>query len=388
MRRSATTPEGVKERLIETNIPRGEPGGNIASRKLRILIADDSAVMRSLLRMTLEPHPRIEIAAAVADGDEAVAAFDRIHPDLVLLDIDMPRMDGLEALSALRRRDARVPVIMCSTLTRRGARITIEALARGATDYVSKPSAQQNIREGVATLSRDLLPRILAFCAAPPPVSDSAPATLASPHAHAASCVLPPRLIVLGVSTGGPAALDALLPHLPASFPLPILIVQHMPQLFTGLLAERLDSLCSVRVREAAAGVRPERGVVYVARGDWHLELGRDFRLGLNQNPPEHFCRPSVDVLFRSAALACAGRLLAVVLTGMGSDGLAGCQAVRAAGGAVYVQDAATSLIWGMPGAVANAGLADKILPLSEMAGAMIRFAAGSRTAPTEALAV
>lgn len=357
----------------------------MASRKIRILIADDSAVMRSLLRMTLDPLPEIEIVAAAADGEEAVEVFDHVHPDLVLLDIDMPRMNGLEALSALRRRDARVPVIMCSTLTRRGARITIEALARGATDYVPKPSAQQNIREGVATLTRDLLPRILAFCAAAP---ESSPARAGTPPAGPPCSVLAPRVIVVGVSTGGPVALEALLPHLPVSFPLPIVIVQHMPRLFTGLLAERLNSLCPMRVREAAAGIRPERGVVYLARGDWHLELGRDFRLSLNQNPPEHFCRPSVDVLFRSAALACSGRLLAVVLTGMGSDGLDGCRAVRAAGGAVYVQDAATSLIWGMPGAVANAGLADKILPLAQMAGEMVRFAAGSRSSQSEALAV
>ncbi|MGA7886916.1 MAG: chemotaxis response regulator protein-glutamate methylesterase [Acidobacteriaceae bacterium] len=356
--------------------------------KIRILVADDSSVMRSLLRMVLDPHPELEIVAAAADGEEAVTAFDRLHPDLVLLDIDMPRMNGLEALSALRRRDFRVPIIMCSTLTWRGARVTLEALARGATDYVPKPTAQQNVREGVATLSSELLPRILALCAAQPVVSESVPPVPAASATHAAFSALAPRLVVIGVSTGGPAALEALLPQLPATFPLPILIVQHMPRLFTGLLADRLDSLCSVRVREAVAGIHPEPGIVHLARGDWHLELGRDFRLRLNQNAPEHFCRPSVDVLFRSAALACSGRLLAIVLTGMGSDGLAGCRAVRAAGGAVFVQNAATSLIWGMPGAVANAGLADRILPLSAIAGEMQHFARGVRPSQREAVAV
>jgi two-component system, chemotaxis family, protein-glutamate methylesterase/glutaminase len=357
-------------------------------RTIRILLADDSSIMRSLLRMVLDPHPELEVVATAADGEEAVAAFDRLHPDLVLLDIDMPRMNGLEALSALRRRDLRVPVIMCSTLTWRGARITLEALARGATDYVPKPSTQQNVREGVVTLTRDLIPKILAFCA-PEPVAPASPLPVVpAPPIPAAASALPPRLVVIGVSTGGPAALQALLPQLPASFPLPILIVQHMPRLFTGLLANHLDSLCSLRVREAVADVRPEPGAIHLARGDWHLELCRDFRLCLNQNPPEHFCRPSVDVLFRSAALACSGRLLAIVLTGMGTDGLAGCRAVRAAGGAVVVQDAATSLIWGMPGAVANAGLADKILPLSAIPGEMLRFAHAPHSLQAEALAV
>lgn len=357
-------------------------------RKIRILLADDSSVMRSLLRMVLDPHPELEIVAAATDGVEAVAAFDRLHPDLVLLDIDMPRMNGLEALSALRRRDLRVPVIMCSTLTGRGARVTLEALARGATDYVPKPSAQQNVREGVATLTRDLVPKILALCAAEPTPLESAPPIPPAALAQPASCTLAPRLVVIGVSTGGPAALEALLPQLPATFPLPVLIVQHMPRLFTGLLADRLDSICALRVREATAGIHPEPGIVHLARGDWHLELARDFRLRLNQNAPEHFCRPSVDVLFRSAALACSGRLLAIVLTGMGSDGLAGCRAVRDAGGAIFVQDAASSLIWGMPGAVANAGLADRILPLSAIAGEMLRFARAPRLSQHEAVAV
>jgi len=360
----------------------------MTSRKIRILLADDSAVMRSLLRMSLETHPQIEIVAAAADGEEAVEAFARDHPDFVLLDVDMPRMDGLDALSAMRRLNPDVPVVMCSTLTRRGARVTLEALTRGATDYVSKPSGQPNIRDCVAALSRDLLPKILALCPLETATPEAVPARPTVPPSRPPSSISAPGAVVIGVSTGGPAALDVLLPDLPASFPLPILIVQHMPRVFTGMLAARLDSLCAVRVQEAVAGVRPEPGVVHLARGDWHLEIGQDFRLSMNQNPPEHFCRPSVDILFRSAALACSGHLLAVVLTGMGSDGLAGCRAVRAAGGSIVVQDAATSLIWGMPGAVAGAGLADKILPLSAIAGEMLRFAGAPRSFSSEAVAV
>jgi two-component system chemotaxis response regulator CheB len=354
------------------------------SRRIRVLIADDSAVMRSLLRMVLEPQRCLEIVAAATNGQEALAAFERLRPDLVLLDIEMPGMNGLEALSGIRRLDRRVPVLMCSTLTWRGARITLEALARGATDYVTKPSAQAGLRQGVETLTRDLIPKILALFP-----RDAQPHAAPEPRRAIPSIPLPPpihapKVVVIGVSTGGPAALEVLLPKLPATFPLPILIVQHMPRLFTGLLADRLNSLCALRVREAAPDVRPEPGVVDIARGDWHLELTRDFRLRLNQSELENFCRPSVDVLFRSASVACSGRVLGVILTGMGSDGLAGCRAIRAAGGSVLAQDVATSVIWGMPGAVAQAGLASKILPLDAIPAEILRLLSSTAAQPPQ----
>jgi two-component system chemotaxis response regulator CheB len=343
-----------------------------ARRKVRVLHIDDSAVMRSLLRMVLEPQPSIEIAATASSGQEGLAIFERIHPDLVLLDIEMPGMNGLEVLSSIRRQNRRVPVIMCSTLTSRGARITIEALARGATDYVTKPGAQNGVRQGVETLSHELLPKIFALFP-----SDSHPAppvpephlTLAPPSSY------PPRIVVIGVSTGGPAALELLLPKIPATFPLPILIVQHMPRLFTGLLAERLDSLCPLHVREASPDAHAQAGVIDIARGDFHLEIAREFTLRLNQNPPENFCRPSVDVLFRSAAAICAGRVLGVILTGMGSDGVAGSRAIRSAGGVILAQDAPTSVVWGMPGSVVHAGLANKVLPLDAIPAEILRLA-------------
>jgi two-component system, chemotaxis family, protein-glutamate methylesterase/glutaminase len=341
------------------------------ARKIRVLHIDDSAVMRSLLRMVLEPDRSIEIAATASSGQEGLATFERVRPDLVLLDIEMPGMNGLEVLSAIRRIHRHVPVIMCSTLTSRGARVTIEALARGATDYVSKPGAQRGLRESVDTLSRELLPKIFALF---PPQSRAA--TTPPPAIKTTlppSSSLAPKLVVIGVSTGGPAALEALLPKIPATFPLPILIVQHMPRLFTGLLAERLNSLCPLRVREAAPDAHAEPGVVDIARGDWHLEILRDLRLRLNQDPPENFCRPSVDVLFRTAAAACQGRVLGIVLTGMGSDGLHGSRAIRAAGGSILAQDGPTSVVWGMPGAVANAGLANKVLPLDAIPAEILR---------------
>lgn len=353
-------------------------------RKVRVLLVDDSAVMRTLLRMVLEPQPFIEICGAATNGQQGLAEFESLRPDLVLLDIEMPGMNGLEALSGMRSRNRSVPIIMCSTLTMRGARITIEALVRGATDYVTKPGAQHNLREGVETLRRELLPKIVALF--PDAQAAVRPAAAPAPEAQSAirvpeirpGTVLPPKAVVIGVSTGGPAALEAMLPKIPASFPLPILIVQHMPRLFTGLLAERLDHLCPLRVREAESGVRPEAGVVEIARGDFHLELAPDFRLRLTQDPPENFCRPSVDVLFRTAAQACSGRLLGIILTGMGSDGLAGSRAVRSAGGQIFAQDSASSVIWGMPGSVVNAGLAGKVVSLDGLPAEILRFVTNS----------
>ncbi|MGC2619067.1 MAG: chemotaxis response regulator protein-glutamate methylesterase [Acidobacteriaceae bacterium] len=347
-------------------------GDATGTRRIRVLVVDDSAVMRSLLRMALDTNPRIEVAGSAANGEEGLAEYDRLKPDVALLDIEMPGMNGLDVLSRIRLRDRRVPVIMCSTLTWRGARITLDALSRGATDYVSKPTAQSGFREGVGTLARELVPKILALF---PKVVPPAPAQVvqAGSGGSGAGYGQSPRVVVIGVSTGGPAALEILLPKIPAGFALPILIVQHMPRLFTGLLAERLNGLCALRVREAASGVKPEPGVVDIARGDWHMELARDFRLRLNQNEPENFCRPSVDTLFRTAATATGGKLVGVILTGMGSDGLAGCKAIRAAGGTVFAQDAATSVIWGMPGAVVNAGMANRVLPLEGIAAEINR---------------
>jgi two-component system, chemotaxis family, protein-glutamate methylesterase/glutaminase len=335
-----------------------------ARQKIRTLVVDDSTVMRTLLRMALEPRPEVEIVGVARDGVTALEALDFLRPDLMLLDIEMPGIDGLEVLARAREHHPAVRVIMCSTLTRRGAAITLEALARGAADYVTKPEAQRGVREGVETLTRELLPKILALFPSEITTTSfgAAFSTSLQPLPHA------PKALVIGVSTGGPAALEKLLPALPADFPLPILIAQHMPQLFTALLAERLNSLCALEVREAVPGVRPDPGSVWIARGDWHMEITPDFHLRLRQAAPRELCRPSVDLLFHSAVAAWRGNLLAVLLTGMGSDGLAGCRAVRDAGGLVFVQDRATSAVWGMPGVVAEAGLAHMVLPLDAMA--------------------
>jgi two-component system, chemotaxis family, protein-glutamate methylesterase/glutaminase len=388
-------------------------------RAARILIVDDSAVMRSLLRSVVSSDRRLEVAGTASDGASALRIMDSLLPDLVLLDVEMPVMDGLNTLRQMKNKTRRVPVIMCSALTQRGAKVTIEALASGASDYVTKPSGAPSREAALQALAQDLVPKILALTASSTHPSDSniAPAGVfpagygsglgqaglgqagsglkapMPPAAPSSTGGFVPAVLLIGVSTGGPAALDTLLPALPASFPLPVLIVQHMPELFTRLLAERLDSHCPLRVSEAVSGQPIRPGNIYIAKGNWHMEVAGTYSensafplaplLRLTQDPLENHCRPSVDVLFRTAIGAYGSRVLGVVLTGMGSDGLAGCRLIREHNGVVLAQDAATSAVWGMPGAVAQAGLAQRVLPIQAMAPEILRLAGRSqREAP------
>ncbi|MGC9224758.1 MAG: protein-glutamate methylesterase/protein-glutamine glutaminase [Terracidiphilus sp.] len=362
-----------------------------AASRARVLVVDDSAVMRSLLRSVILSDPGLEMAGTAADGQSALAFLRLERADLVLLDVEMPVMDGLATLRELRARRYTMPVIMCSSLTRHGARVTIEALAGGASDYVAKPAGQSGREAAVRALAQELLPKIRALtahsearhaAAVEPCTVLPMPPPLSAPHVSAR-----PKVVAIGVSTGGPAALDVLLPQLPAGFPLPVLIVQHMPEMFTRLLAERLGRRCALRVCEAAEGAPAAGGSVYIARGNWHMEAmaaarpGAPATLHLTQNPPENHCRPAVDTLFRSAARVYGAGVLAVVLTGMGYDGLAGARAIREQGGTVLAQDRATSAVWGMPGAVTQAGLACKVLPLAAIAPEILRVA-GRASAP------
>jgi two-component system chemotaxis response regulator CheB len=313
---------------------------------IRVLVIDDSAVMRSLLRTILGACANIELVGMASDGPAGLEAMERLHPDLVLLDIEMPGMNGLEVLAEIRARGLGVKVIICSTLTRRGASTTLEALARGALDYVTKPAAQHGAREGIATLSRELLPKIIAlFHVGSGQSLIEFPAKLsvvpAQPGPGEAHEPIEARVLAIGVSTGGPAAVERILSALPADFPLPILIAQHMPRLFTALLAERLDGLCSLSVREVEAITQAAPGIAHLARGEWHMEAAGTpdhCLLRSTQGHPDERCRPSVDLLFRSAASVYGAGVLAVILTGMGSDGLDGCRAVHAAGGKILVQ--------------------------------------------------
>ena len=380
-----------------------------AGRRTRILIVDDSAVMRSLLRSVVSADPAMEVAGTAADGASALSSVGVLHPDLILLDVEMPVMDGLVTLRELRRRGYRMPVIMCSSVTQRGAKVTLEALAGGASDYVAKPSGQANREAAIKALGQDLGPKIHALTNQDQGVSAgglSGGSVPGRPTASPAGQGLPvfpgvarapvfmpvaaparaqaissaPAIVAIGVSTGGPAALEALLPRLPGDFPLPVVIVQHMPELFTKLLAERLDGRCRLRVREAVEGDPVRAGTISIARGNWHMEVLAPSRAGapptlhLTQGPLENHCRPAADVLFRSVAAVYGAGVLAVVLTGMGSDGMLGCRIIREQGGAVLAQDQASSTVWGMPGAVTHAGLAHRVLPLNEVAPEILRL--------------
>jgi two-component system chemotaxis response regulator CheB len=358
-----------------------------ATARIRVLIVDDSAVMRSLLRSVLLSDPGLEVAGTAADGASALEALRLERPDLIVLDVEMPVMDGLVTLRELRARNHTMPVIMCSSLTQRGARVTIEALASGASDYVAKPTGQSGREAASRALAQELLPKIHALTGSlqARPAAPAAPRTLL-PMPPAAPPLAPrapakPQVLAIGVSTGGPAALDVLLPELPAGFPLPVLIVQHMPEMFTRLLAERLSRRCPLHVCEAAEGMPATAGSVYIARGNWHMEAlpvarpGAPATIHLTQDPPENHCRPAVDTLFRSTARVYGAGVLAVVLTGMGYDGLAGSRVILEHGGSVLAQDQATSTVWGMPGAVAQAGLAYKVLPLAAIAPEILRVA-------------
>jgi two-component system chemotaxis response regulator CheB len=354
--------------------------------KIRVLVVDDAVVFRRMVSEELARDQALEVVGTAANGRIALAKMTQVNPDVVVLDVEMPEMDGLTTLKELRKIYPRLPVIMFSALTVRGAEATLDALSFGATDYFTKPADAGGIEANLEVIREQLIPQIKALCsrnghpehefgriklAAPAPVASPPRSPLASRSARG-----PVEVLAIGVSTGGPNALAELFRRLPADFPVPILIVQHMPPMFTRLLAERLSAECAIPVKEATTGTILEAGNAWIAAGDYHMLVvrdGRQMRLKLHQDPPENSCRPAVDVLLRSVAQAFGPNSLSVILTGMGQDGLRGCQLVREAGGQILVQDEATSVVWGMPGSVARAGLADRVLPLSLIADEIMR---------------
>jgi two-component system chemotaxis response regulator CheB len=360
--------------------------------KYRVLVVDDSVVMRRIVRQALECDPDIEVVAVAANGRIALAMVQQYTLDAITLDIEMPEMDGLQTLRELRARGVCTPVIMFSTLTERGALATLDALAAGADDYVAKPANVGSVQESMMRIRMDVIPKIKALCwkskgrpntfspSASPNTAPESPAKPPSAIHHSPASPRPADLrvdlVAIGTSTGGPNALAEVIPHLPPDFPVPIVIVQHMPPTFTRFLAERLCAASPLDVHEGIVGAQIHPGQVWIAPGDFHMNLRRDetsVRLGVFQAQPENSCRPSVDVLFRSAAEVFGPNVLAVVMTGMGQDGLRGCELIKQAHGQIIVQDEATSVVWGMPGYVAKAGLADSILPLDEIADEIVR---------------
>jgi two-component system, chemotaxis family, protein-glutamate methylesterase/glutaminase len=350
--------------------------------KIRVLVVDDAVVMRRLICTVLESDPELEIAGIAPNGKIALARIPQVNPDVVTLAVEMPEMNGLETILEIRKLYPRLPVIMFSTMTHRGAVETVEALARGATDYVTKPANVGSISEGMDRLKSELIPKIkayarpLALAAAPlvRTLEAARPSSSGAPLPHAFEC----SVIAIGTSTGGPNALHEVLAGFPAWLGVPVLIVQHMPPLFTELLAARLDQSSQIRVHEAADGARIEPGHAYLAPGGKHMAVAAEngcVRARLNEEPPENSCRPAVDVLFRSVAHVYGGGALGVVLTGMGQDGLRGAQWIHEAGGKLIAQDQASSVVWGMPGALAEAGLADQIVALGSVSKAVLALA-------------
>jgi two-component system, chemotaxis family, protein-glutamate methylesterase/glutaminase len=347
--------------------------------KIRVLVVDDAVVVRKLLTSVLAEDAQIEIAGTAPDGRIALEKIRQLNPDVVILDIEMPVMDGLETLSALRKTHPSLPVIMFSTLTERGAAMTLEALSRGATDYVTKPGQSGGLEDSVAYIRREVLPKIRALCG----VRAGAIEPGVRQARRSAGRAAPVEVVVVGVSTGGPNALSQLVPALGAELGVPILIVQHMPAMFTRLLAQRLSALGPLRVEEGFDGAPLEPGRAYVAPGGRHMKVRREGSrrvVQLSDAPEENSCRPSVDVLLRSVASLCGANALAVILTGMGEDGLRGCELIAEAGGSAIAQDKASSVVWGMPGAIVRAGLADEVLPLGEIGAAIARKVAASKT--------
>lgn len=362
-----------------------------AERPITVMVVDDSAVIRGLLRRWLEEAPDITVVATAADGDTAIRTAAAVRPDVLLLDVEMPRLDGLSALPRLLEADPELKVVMSSTLTLRNAEISLRALSLGAADYVAKPSAARELH-AVDGFRRELVEKVRALAKAKPRRARSdvragvSAAPVEAPAPKPIALRPPPRVqpkaVLIGSSTGGPQALLKLLGAVGRRIRLPILIVQHMPAGFTRILADHLTKSAKVDAREATAGEPVSPGRVYVAPGDWHMTIqaGPDGPvIALDQRQPVNFCRPAVDPLFVSAARVYGPAVLGLVLTGMGQDGLAGGRAIVDAGGALLAQDEATSVVWGMPGAVANAGLCSAVLPLAELANEALRYVEGPR---------
>lgn len=346
-----------------------------AGEEVRVMLCDDSATARAILTRLLESEPGIRVVHRAADGQAALAALAEARPDVVLLDLEMPVMDGMTALPLILKAAPRAAVIVASALTQRGAKAAIAALAAGAADYVPKP---QGAAGGAAdpAFRAELVTKVRGWARMKRRES-ARPASVAPRPAPARSGARP-ALVAIGCSTGGPQALAALLKRLPL-LPVPVAVVQHMPAGFTTMLAEHLDRLGPHRCAEAKDGETFGPGRVFLAPGDRHLlvEAGAAGLLArLTTDPPENFCRPAVDPMLRSAVQATKGRVLAVILTGMGHDGLEGCRAVAAGGGQVLAQDEASSVVWGMPGAVARAGLPAWVAPPEALADRIAAIAA------------
>lgn len=346
--------------------PPRSPEHQSAQPVARVMICDDSVVIRGAITRMLETDPGIRVVARAANGAAALAELQRQPIDVIVLDIEMPVMDGLTALPLLLKADPSVRIIMASTLTTRGAEVALQALRLGAADYVPKPSTAAILDD---SFRHELLAKIrgLARIRRATQAGPAARPIGAQPLPTRAVSRVRPSLLAIGSSTGGPQALFTLVQGLGPTLSVPVVLTQHMPRTFTRILAEHLTKLGGMACHEAEDNERLEPGKIYLAPGDRHLcidAIAGGLRARLTEDAPENFCRPSVDPMLRTASLACGGRVLMVMLTGMGQDGLAATRDLIQAGGTALAQDEATSVVWGMPGAIAQAGLCHAILPL------------------------
>jgi two-component system chemotaxis response regulator CheB len=400
------------------------------SEVIKVLIVDDSSVVRKFISSAIEGCKELQVVGEAANGKEALELLGRLQPDIITLDVEMPVMDGIETLGHIRRKDRKVPIVMFSTLTERGARVTLEALSRGANDYIAKPSslggkknaadlAVEEIRQKLVVHGRlkkgtgvppgasgkdvPAVPRVTSMGTQTPTsagtslprstsvLSNDRANTVAAPNAPVSKPHLytnepvklrevrrhtPFKALGIGVSTGGPNAMAEIFKDLRVPFGVPVFITQHMPPVFTKMFAEKLKHVSGLEVFEAVSGQPIRAGEIYVAPGGYHMVINETkdgLTIGLNEDPPENSCRPAVDVMFRSLVKVYGASVLGLVLTGMGSDGLRGAEVIVKAGGEVVAQDEATSAVWGMPGAVAHAGLASSLLPLEAISSELKR---------------
>lgn len=376
--------------LGPTPTPTPTPSASSApSGSIKVMLVDDSAIVRGLVARILAEEPLIKVAAQASNGEQAIASLARTPVDVVVLDIEMPVMDGLTALPGILRAVPGIKVIMLSSLTQRGATVTFQALKAGAADYIPKPSASSDM-SGTGSFKRELIDKIKSLAAhrlrpsasvpagpaaaVPRPALPTAPNT-ASPPAPGAVDVL-----TIGSSTGGPQALFDIAAKLRGVRPrMPILITQHMPATFTGILAEHMASSSGLPAAEGKDGEKVEAGRIYIAPGGKHMlveKRGADRFIKLTDDPPENFCKPAVDPLFRSISAAYGAKVMAIVLTGMGCDGGKGGAVIAKAGGLLYAQDEATCVVYGMPAAAVATGLCKAILPLPAI-GELIRKTVG-----------
>ncbi|HEX9070384.1 MAG TPA: chemotaxis response regulator protein-glutamate methylesterase [Pseudolabrys sp.] len=379
------------------NLTVAPPSSTAANRRIRVMLVDDAVVVRGLFARWVESEPDLDLVATLRTGREAVNQLERVNPDVVVLDVDMPDLDGIAALPLLLEKKRDLVVIMASTLTRRNAEISLRALSLGAADYIPKPASNREVSAATA-FRRDLIEKIRQLgqrakrlrSAVPP--TRTAPSIVPQPVEEIAlppsvklrpMPTTPPHVLLIGASTGGPRALNDLIAEIGGVLQrAPVLITQHMPATFTAVLAEHLARIANCPVREAVDGEQVNAGVIYLAPGGKHMKVTRRDGAAvilIEDGPMVNFCKPAVDPMFSSAAEVWGNKVLALVLTGMGSDGLAGAKSIVAAGGHVLAQDEATSVVWGMPGQVTNAGLCSAVMPLPEMAAKLTRLFTGER---------